>query len=108
MARHPVRSLNIGNVTNPEAHDVPWLGAQGSNTGQGLAMPGGAPLCGRSEDFSKNPAYYCSFASGLQYQSKKVHLIPIPAVPQQKTKKSLFANFRTVFNQIVGTLRFPR
>ena len=31
--------------TNQEAHDAPWFGARVSNTGPGLAIPGGVPLC---------------------------------------------------------------
>ena len=41
----PARGLNLSDHTNQEAHDAPWFGARGSNTGPGLAIPGGAPLC---------------------------------------------------------------
>ena len=55
----------------------------------------------------KKLTYLCSSASGLRYQSEKCPLIPIPAVPNQKKQKSaVFACFGTVFNQIVGALRF--
>ena len=41
----PARRLNLSDRTNQESHDAPWFGAQGSNTGLGLAIQGGAPLC---------------------------------------------------------------
>ena len=44
LARHLARGLNLGDHTNQEAHDAPWFGARGSNTGPGLAIPEGAPL----------------------------------------------------------------
>ena len=45
LERHPARGLNLGDHTNQEAHDAPWFGARYSNTGIGLAILGGAPLC---------------------------------------------------------------
>ena len=39
----PVRVLNLGDHTNQEAHDAPWFGARGSNTGPGLMTPESAP-----------------------------------------------------------------
>ena len=45
LARHPARGLNLRDHTNQEVHDAPWFGARGSNTGLGMAVPGGAPLC---------------------------------------------------------------
>ena len=44
-AHHPARGLNLRNHTNQEAHDAPRFGARGTNTGSGMAVPGGAPLC---------------------------------------------------------------
>ena len=40
LARHPARGLNLRDHINQEAHD-----ARGSNTGLGMAVLGGAPLC---------------------------------------------------------------
>ena len=45
LVSYPARGLNLRHHTNQEAHDAPWFGAQGSNTGPGLAIPGGTPLC---------------------------------------------------------------
>ena len=45
LARHSARSLNLDDHIDQEAHDVPWFGARGSNTGPGFAFPGGASLC---------------------------------------------------------------
>ena len=45
LVSYPARGLNLRHHTNQEAHDAPWFGARGSNTGPGLAIPGGAPLC---------------------------------------------------------------
>ena len=40
LARHPARGLNLRNHTNQEAHDAPWFGGRGSNTGPELVIPG--------------------------------------------------------------------
>ena len=50
----PNAGLSLGDHTNQEAHDAPWFGARGSNTGPKLATPGGAPLrqcCCGTRDF---------------------------------------------------------
>ena len=44
LLHHPAWGLNPKNHTIQEAHDAPWIGAQGLNTGPGLATPRGAPL----------------------------------------------------------------
>ena len=44
-AHHPARGSNLDDHTKQEAHDAPWFGARGLNTGPGLAIPGGALLC---------------------------------------------------------------
>ena len=48
LMRHPARGLNLDSLIIQEAHAVPWIGAQASNTDIGLATPGDAPsLCRR-------------------------------------------------------------
>ena len=36
LVQHPARGLNPDKHTIQEAHDAPWIGARGSNTGPGL------------------------------------------------------------------------
>ena len=73
LVRHPGRGLNLGNQTNQEAHDAPWFGARGLNTGPGLAIPGGAPLW--------HSCYYsirrkkCSYIYGLNDEAVKTSFI---------------------------------
>ena len=55
---------------------------------------------------SKKLTYYCSSAVGLQSQRKKLHLIPMPAVPHPKNKQiAVFARFGTFFSQMGGAPR---
>ena len=66
-----MRGLNVGENTNQVAHDAPWFGARGSNTGPDLAIPGGSPLghsCYGSVSRKNWPYIY-----GLNTKSVKIH-----------------------------------
>ena len=79
-----MRGVNFRDHTNQEAHDTPWFGAQGSNTGPVLAILGGAPLW--HSCYGGDMRKKCPYIYGLNYEDVKnvykKNLVTVPSAAQ--------------------------